>query len=53
MHTRFISRMKRPETLNTNSSSGSIDMQKYGSAKAISSDMLFGQEQNVRFFDIL
>merc|ERR1711981_1180660 len=37
---------KRPETLNTNSSSGRIDMQKYGSAKAISSYMLFGQEQN-------
>ena len=45
--------MKRPETLNTNSSSGSIDMQKYGSAKAISSDMLFGHEQNVRCFDTL
>jgi len=41
-------RMKRPETLSTNttSSSGSYDMSKYSSAKAISSDMLFGNESN-------
>ena len=36
--------MKRPETL---ASSASFDAKKYGSAKAISSDMLFGQDQNV------
>merc|ERR1712020_109683 len=40
--------MKRPETLSTNttSSSGSYDMSKYSSAKAISSDMLFGNEKS-------
>jgi len=38
-------RMKRPETLSTNTTSG-YDMSKYSSAKAISSDMLFGNEQN-------
>ena len=36
--------MKRPETLST---SASFDAKKYGSAKAISSDMLFSQDQNV------
>ena len=41
----FDSRPKRPETLST--SSASFDAKKYGSAKAISSDMLFGQDQNV------
>ena len=38
---------KRPDTL---SSSASFDAKKYGSAKAISSDMLFGNDSNVRFF---
>ena len=41
----FDSRPKRPETLST--SSASFDAKKYGGAKAISSDMLFGQDQNV------
>jgi len=40
----FDSRPKRPETLST--SSASFDAKKYGGAKAISSDMLFGQDQN-------
>jgi len=41
-------RMKRPETLSTTSTSTSsgYDMSKYSSAKAISSDMLFGNEQS-------
>lgn len=43
---RSTDRIRRPDTLNTAPSSGSIDMQKYGSAKAISSDMLFGHDQN-------
>merc|ERR1711936_166986 len=37
-------RMKRPETLSTTSST--FDSSKYSSAKAISSDMLFGNEQS-------
>ena len=38
---------RRPESLNTGPAVSSIDIQqKYGSAKAISSDMMFGQEQN-------
>ena len=37
---------KRPDTLST---TASFDAKKYGSAKAISSDMLFGQDQNVSF----
>ena len=40
---------KRPDTL---SSSASFDAKKYGSAKAISSDMLFGNDSNVRFLKI-
>jgi len=39
-------RIRRPDTLTTSAPVGSIDMQKYGSAKAISSDMLFGNDQN-------
>jgi len=38
-------RMKRPETLSTTSSSSTFDSSKYSSAKAISSDMLFGNEK--------
>ena len=41
---------KRPDTL---SSSASFDAKKYGSAKAISSDMLFGNDSNVRFFILI
>merc|ERR1719213_428742 len=37
-------RMKRPETLSTTSST--FDSSKYSSAKAISSDMLFGNEKS-------
>jgi len=37
-------RMKRPETLTTTTST--FDSSKYSSAKSISSDMLFGNEQN-------
>ena len=37
--------MKRPETLTTTTST--FDSSKYSSAKSISSDMLFGNEQNV------
>merc|ERR1712156_1183533 len=39
-------RIRRPDTLTTSAPAGSIDLQKYGSAKAISSDMLFGNDQN-------
>jgi ADP-ribosylation factor GTPase-activating protein 2/3 len=39
-------RMKRPETLSTTSSSSTFDSSKYSSAKAISSDMLFGNEKD-------
>lgn len=40
--------MKRPESLSTsNSSASNWDSKKYESAKAISSDMLFGNQQNV------
>ena len=38
--------MKRPETLQTTTTS-TFDSSKYSSAKSISSDMLFGNEQNV------
>jgi ADP-ribosylation factor GTPase-activating protein 2/3 len=38
-------RMKRPETLQTTTTS-TFDSSKYSSAKSISSDMLFGNEQN-------
>ena len=42
--------MKRPDSLSTNISSASFDTKKYGSAKAISSDMLFGHENDVSIF---
>merc|ERR1711953_343273 len=44
----FDSRPKRPETLST--SSASFDAKKYGGAKAISSDMLSGQDANLSRF---
>ena len=40
-------RMTRPESLSTNTGSSGIDMKNYASAKAISSDMLFGHDENV------
>jgi len=43
---RSDNRMKRPDSLSTNISSASFDTKKYGSAKAISSDMLFGHEND-------
>lgn len=43
---RGTDRMTRPETLNTNTGSSGFDVKKYGSAKAISSDMLFGHDEN-------
>jgi len=39
-------RIKRPETLSTTSTSSTFDSSKYSSAKAISSDMLFGNEKS-------